>query len=184
MRYELLVGLRYIRARRRNRFIATNSLVSMVGIAVGVWVLIVVLSVVNGFREEVRSRILDFAAHIQIVGAGRPLADWQAVARSAAEHPRVVATAPFVHGQAMFFAGTVVRGALVRGVNPLEEERVTDFGRYMRAGSLKALAPGEYGVVLGATSRARLRCRRATGWPWSFRRGARAPAVPFPSSSS
>jgi lipoprotein-releasing system permease protein len=76
------VGLRYLRARRRNRFIGVNSLVSMIGVAVGVAVLIVVLSVVNGFQDEVRSRILGFASHVQIVGAGRPLADWRAVARN------------------------------------------------------------------------------------------------------
>ena len=150
MRYEHMVGLRYVRARHRNRFIGVNALISIVGIAVGVWALIVVLSVVNGFREEVRSRILSFTSHIQIVGVGGVLADWRALARTAAEQPRVAALAPFVHGEAMFFSGGVVRGALVRGVDPREEERVADFGRYMRAGALGALAPGRYGVVLGA----------------------------------
>lgn len=150
MRYEHLVGLRYVRARHRNRFIGVNALISIVGIAVGVWALIVVLSVVNGFREEVRSRILSFASHIQIVGLGGALADWRSLARAVAEHPRVAALAPFVHGEAMFFSGGVVRGALVRGVDPREEERVADFARYLRAGSLDALTPGRYGVVLGA----------------------------------
>ncbi|MFL6566744.1 MAG: lipoprotein-releasing ABC transporter permease subunit [Burkholderiales bacterium] len=150
MRYELLVGLRYLRARRRNRFIGVNSLVSMIGVAVGVAVLIVVLSVVNGFQDEVRSRILGFASHVQIVGAGRPLADWRTVARTANTHPRVVAAAPFVDAPAMLFAGQAVRGALLRGIDPQAEERVADFTRYMRAGSLDALKAGEYGVVLGA----------------------------------
>jgi lipoprotein-releasing system permease protein len=149
VRYETLVGLRYTRAKRRNR-VGVNSLVSIIGIAVGVAVLIVVLSVVNGFQEEVRSRILGFAAHVQISGAGRQLADWRAIARTAAEHPRVVASAPFVDAPAMLFAGEAVRGALIRGVEPQAEERVADFGRYMRAGSLAALEPGAYGVVLGS----------------------------------
>jgi lipoprotein-releasing system permease protein len=144
------VGLRYLRARRRNRFIGVNSLVSMIGVAVGVAVLIVVLSVVNGFQDEVRSRILGFASHVQIVGAGRPLADWRTVARTANTHPRVVAAAPFVDAPAMLFAGQAVRGALLRGIDPQAEERVADFTRYMRAGSLDALKAGEYGVVLGA----------------------------------
>jgi lipoprotein-releasing system permease protein len=150
VRYEILVGLRYLRAKRRNRSIGVNSLVSMIGIAVGVAVLIVVLSVVNGFQDEVRSRILGFASHVQIVGAGRPLADWRAIARAASAHPRVVAAAPFVDAPAMLFAGQAVRGALLRGVDPQAEERVAEFGRYMRSGSLAALKPGEYGVVLGS----------------------------------
>jgi lipoprotein-releasing system permease protein len=149
VRYETFVGLRYTRAKRRNR-VGVNSLVSIIGIAVGVSVLIVVLSVVNGFQDEVRGRILGFASHVQISGGGRPLADWQAVARAASVHPRVVASAPFVDAPAMLFAGEAVRGALLRGVEPQLEERVADFGRYMRSGSLAALKPGEYGVVLGA----------------------------------
>ena len=98
MRYELLVGLRYTRAKRRNRFISINSAVSMIGIALGVWALIVVLSVMNGFQKEVRERILGVASHVQILGSNR-LASWQSIAESAARHPRVVATAPFVHAQ-------------------------------------------------------------------------------------
>jgi lipoprotein-releasing system permease protein len=143
-----MVGLRYTRAKR-NR-VGINSLVSIIGVAVGVAVLIVVLSVVNGFQEEVRSRILGFASHVQISGVGRQLADWRAIARIATQHPRVKAAAPFVDAPAMLFAGDAVRGALVRGVDPRLEERVADFGRYMRAGSLAALKAGEYGVVLGS----------------------------------
>jgi lipoprotein-releasing system permease protein len=150
LRYELLVGLRYTRAKRRNRFIGINSLVSMIGIAVGVWALIVVLSVMNGFQKEVRTRILGVVSHVQISGPGNVLADWQPVAKAAAENPHVIATAPFVQGQAMFSNGRAVRGALIRGIEPEQEERVADFARFMRSGSLTALKPGEFGVVLGA----------------------------------
>ena len=149
MRYELLVGLRYTRAKRRNRFIGINSAVSMIGIAVGVWALIVVLSVMNGFQKEVRTRILSVVSHVQISGPGGVLADWKPVAHAAAENPHVIAAAPFVQGQAMLAAGRSVRGALIRGIEPGEEERVADFARHMRAGSLDALKPGEFGVVLG-----------------------------------
>jgi lipoprotein-releasing system permease protein len=149
MRYELTVGLRYTRARRRNRFIGINSLVSMIGIAVGVWALIVVLSVMNGFQKEVRTRILGVASHVQIVGASGRLRDWPEVARIAQGHPRVLATAPFVQAQAMLVEGGAVRGAVVRGILPGDEERVANFGQYMRMGSLEALKPGEFGVVLG-----------------------------------
>src|SRR6266481_7207775 len=105
MRYELLVGLRYTRARRRNRFISINSLVSMIGIAVGVWALIVVLSVMNGFQKEVRERIPGVASHVQILGASNRLVDWQKIQGLAAKHPRVRGTAPFVQAQAMLSAG-------------------------------------------------------------------------------
>jgi lipoprotein-releasing system permease protein len=150
MRYELLVGLRYTRARRRNRFIGINSLVSMIGIAVGVWALIVVLSVMNGFQKEVRTRILGVASHVQITSFDNRLADWPSVAKLAAAHPRVLATAPFVQAQAMLSGGQAVRGALVRGILPEREEKVADLGRHMKLGSLEALKPGEFGVVLGA----------------------------------
>ena len=150
MRYELLVGLRYTRAKRRNRFIGINSLVSMIGIAVGVWALIVVLSVMNGFQKEVRTRILGVASHVQISSIDNRLSDWRSIAATAAQHPRVLATAPFVQAQAMLSAGQSVRGALVRGILPEEEEKVADIGQHMRSGSLADLRPGEFGVVLGA----------------------------------
>ncbi|HEX9396823.1 MAG TPA: lipoprotein-releasing ABC transporter permease subunit [Burkholderiales bacterium] len=149
MRYEILVGLRYTRARRRNRFIGVNSLVSMIGIAVGVWALIVVLSVMNGFQKEVRERILGVASHVQLTGADGRLADWTPIAALAAKHPRVRAAAPYVNAQAMLSVGQTVRGAIVRGVLPEDENKVADLGRLMRSGSLADLRPGEFGVVLG-----------------------------------
>jgi lipoprotein-releasing system permease protein len=150
MPYELVVGLRYLRARRRNRFISINSAVSMIGIAVGVWALIVVLSVMNGFQKEVRERILGVVSHVQISGAGNRLADWRPIAKLASQNPHVVGTAPFVQAQAMLVAGPAVRGALVRGIIPEEEDKVSDLGDHMRMGSLDALKPGEFNVVLGA----------------------------------
>ena len=150
MRYELTVGLRYTRARRRNRFIGINSAVSMIGIALGVWALIVVLSVMNGFQKEVRTRILGVVSHLQILADDNRLEDWQGVRRLAEQHPRVIASAPFVQAQAMLSSGQSVRGALVRGILPGEEEKVADLARHMRAGALEALRPGEFGVVLGA----------------------------------
>jgi lipoprotein-releasing system permease protein len=150
VRYELLVGLRYTRAKRRNRFIGINSLVSMIGIAVGVWALIVVLSVMNGFQKEVRTRILGVASHVQISSIDNRLSDWRSIAAAAAQHPRVLAAAPFVQAQAMLSAGQAVRGALVRGILPEEEGKVADLGQHMRSGSLSDLRPGEFGVILGA----------------------------------
>ncbi len=149
MRYELLVGLRYTRAKRRNHFISFISAISMAGIALGVAALIVVLSVMNGFQHELRARILAVVSHLQIFGVEQRLDDWAGVAEVAARHPRVMAVAPFVNAQGMFSRGSNVRGAIVRGVLPQRELEVSDIGRHMRAGSLDALVAGEFRVVLG-----------------------------------
>ncbi len=149
--YELAVGLRYTRARKgsgRNRFISFIALVSMAGIVLGVAALIVVLSVMNGFQHELRSRILSVASHIEIRGVPQ-LADWQGVARAARANPRVKAAAPYVNGQAMLSAGDSNRGVLVRGIDPALEDSVADIGAHMRQGRLSDLVPGEFGIVLG-----------------------------------
>ncbi len=149
MRYELLIGLRYTRAKRRNHFISFISLISMAGIALGVAALIVVLSVMNGFQQELRARILGVVSHVQVMGAEGGLRHWQETAAAAARNPHVVAVAPFVSAQSMLTFGQAVRGALVRGILPRDEERVAQFGTHMRAGSLDALQPGRFGIVLG-----------------------------------
>ncbi len=149
--YELAVGLRYTRARKgsgRNTFISFISLISMAGIALGVAALIVVLSVMNGFQEELRNRILSVASHIEIRGMPQ-LMDWERVAEYAKTQPRVKAAAPYVLGQAMLAAGDVNRGSLVRGIDPAREDSVADIGAHMRSGSLADLKPGEFGIVLG-----------------------------------
>jgi lipoprotein-releasing system permease protein len=145
-----MVGLRYTRAKRRNRFISFISLISMVGIALGVAVLIVVLSVMNGFQTEVRTRILGVASHLMLVGPNGVLNDWQSVARTASEHPRVVAAAPFVQGQGMLTSDRAARGVAVRGILPDAEDRVADFGQHVVSGRIDALQPGAFGIVLGA----------------------------------
>jgi lipoprotein-releasing system permease protein len=150
VRYELLVGLRYTRAKRRNHFISFISATSMAGIALGVAALIVVLSVMNGFQKELRTRILGVASHVQISGADNQLANWRGVAKIAAQEPRVVASAPFVNAQGMLTAGQAVRGSVVRGILPEMEEKVAEIGLHMRAGSLEALKAGEFNIVLGS----------------------------------
>ncbi len=147
--YELFIGLRYTRARQRSRFISFISLVSVIGIALGITVLITVLSVMNGFQREVRTRILGVASHVQISGAENTLADWRAVAGKAALHAQVLAAAPYVSAQGLLSSGNTVRGAYVRGVIPAEEEKVADFAQHMKAGTLAALRPGEFSIVLG-----------------------------------
>lgn len=148
--FELLLGLRYTRARRRNHFISFISLVSMLGIGLGVAALIVVLSVMNGFQTELRTRILGVASHIQISGMNNRLPDWQGVVSQSLRHPAVVAAAPFVQSQAMLSSPTGdVRGTLVRGILPEEENRVADFQTAMRSGDLNSLQAGEFNIVLG-----------------------------------
>jgi lipoprotein-releasing system permease protein len=150
MRYELVVGLRYTRAKRRNHFISFISLASMLGIALGVAALIVVLSVMNGFQKEVRTRILSVASHVQITGPGGELSDWRSVADRTARLPHVLAVAPFVNGQGLLANGEAVRGAVVRGIVPELESRVADLAAKTFAGALAALKPDEFGIVLGA----------------------------------
>jgi lipoprotein-releasing system permease protein len=147
--YEFFIGLRYTRARQRTRFISVISLISIVGIALGMTVLITVLSVMNGFQREIRTRILGVASHIQLSGADNVLVDWQAVAKRAAAHPEVVATAPYVTAQALLTYGSTVRGVFVRGILPDLENDVSDVGKHMTQGSLTNLKPGEFGIVLG-----------------------------------
>ena len=150
MQYELLVGLRYTRAKRRNHFISFISIASMLGMAVGVTALIVVLSVMNGFQKEVRARILGVVSHVQITGPDNRLSDWREVARDASANPEVIAAAPFVNGQGLLTFGSRVRGVVVRGIEPKLEQEVVEIGQHMVEGRLDALVPGAFGIVIGA----------------------------------
>jgi lipoprotein-releasing system permease protein len=150
--YELAVGLRYTRARKgsgRNAFVSFIAFTSMMGIVVGVWALIVVLSVMNGFQLELRNRILSVASHIEVRGFPE-LKDPGAVVDIARRNPRVVAAAPYVLGQAMLSAGEANRGVLIRGVDPVQEDTVDDVGKHMVRGSLASLTAGSFNAVLGA----------------------------------
>jgi len=147
--FELFVGLRYTRAKRRTHFISFISLVSMLGIALGIAALITVMSVMNGFEKEIRARILGAAAHIQVLGPEAGMRDWESVARTVKQNPEVVAAAPFVQAQGLLSTGSAVRGVFVRGIVPELEDQVADFGKHMTSGSLAALRPGEFGLVIG-----------------------------------
>jgi lipoprotein-releasing system permease protein len=149
--YELFVGLRYTRAKRRTHFISFISFISIAGIALGIWALITVMSVFNGFEKEIRTRILGAAAHIQVFGGEAGVRDWQGLAREVGQHPEVVASAPFVNAQGLLSTGTVVRGVFVRGVVPEMEAKVAQFGEHMKSGRLEDLRPGEFGIAIGTT---------------------------------
>ncbi len=146
---ELYVGLRYTRAKRRNHFISFISLTSMLGIALGVTALITVLSVMNGFEKELRERILGMAAHATISGYGNGLSEWESVADAADRHPRVVGVAPYIRAEAMLTHGNAVQGAIIRGVLPHEEPRVSRVAGKMTFGTLDALEGREYNIILG-----------------------------------
>ncbi|MGZ8210584.1 MAG: lipoprotein-releasing ABC transporter permease subunit [Burkholderiales bacterium] len=147
--YELFIGLRYTRSRQRTRFISVISLISIIGITLGMTVLITVLSVFNGFQREVRTRMLGAVAHAQIQGVGETLADWRKIAQLASKHPEVVTTAPYVAAQGLLTSGGSVRGAFLRGVLPELENAVDDLGKNMSRGELTSLKAGEFNIVLG-----------------------------------
>jgi lipoprotein-releasing system permease protein len=147
--YELFAGLRYTRAKRRNHFISFISGASMIGIAIGVTALITVLSVMNGFERELRTRILGMASHATISAYRGTLPDWPAVAASASKHPDIAGVAPYIEGEGMLRVGQDLSGTLLRGVLPAEEVKVSEIGHHMTSGTLESLEAGAYNIVVG-----------------------------------
>jgi lipoprotein-releasing system permease protein len=147
--YELFIGLRYTRAKRRNHFISFISLISMLGMALGVMALIVVLSVMNGFQKEIRARMLGATPHLEVVADGGRIADWRSVLDKVVQNPQVAAAAPYVGGQGMLSFGQNVQGVMVRGIAPERETAITELANKVKTGSLSDLRSGEFGIVLG-----------------------------------
>ncbi len=152
--YEWQLGWRYTRAGRagrRNGFISFISGVSMLGIALGVAALIIVLSVMNGFQKEVTDRMLSVIAHVEVFdGRGGALADWHATAARASQNPAVIGSAPFIANQSLLARGDEMRGAVVRGIVPAEEAKVTELAARLRDTTLATLQPGAWRIVLGS----------------------------------
>ena len=146
---EIFIGLRYTRAKRRNHFISFISLSSMLGIALGITALITVLSVMNGAVQEVRERILGMTAHATISGYGGRLPNWQTVLKLAERNPQVLGGAPFVQGEAMLTNASRVSGAIIQGILPTEERKVSEVGDKLISGSFDALQAGSFGIILG-----------------------------------
>lgn len=147
--YEFWVGRRYVRSRSSNRFVSLISAISMLGIAIAVAVLIIVLSVVNGFERELRERLLAMSAHATVEGSAGQLADWPLWVERAEQHPAVSAAAPYVEGQALLVHGERLSGAGLQGIDPQLEREVSGVAGVMRAGGLEDLTPGSFGIVLG-----------------------------------
>lgn len=142
------IGLRYLRAKRRNGFISFISMASILGIALGVMVLITTLAVMSGFQKEIRDRLLQMSAHATVSADGEPMANWQHAVDVAMKDPRVAGAAPYIEIQAML-AGPRVQGAIVQGIDPAQEPKVSVLGDKMTKGSLDDLKPGEFNIVLG-----------------------------------
>ncbi|PAV25211.1 lipoprotein-releasing system transmembrane subunit LolC [Tamilnaduibacter salinus] len=142
------IGLRYTAAKRRNHFISFISLTSMIGLMLGVAVLIIVLSVMNGFDQELRKRILGMVPHAVIQGDD-VVEDWRRIDRLATDHSRVEAAAPFIQGQGMVTGSGDVRGVSLNGILPEQERQVSIIENHMEVGTLDDLRSGEFGIIIG-----------------------------------
>jgi len=142
------IGLRYLRAKRRNGFISFISLASILGIALGVTALITTLAVMSGFQREIRDRMLQMAAHATVSGYGEPLQDWRHAVDVAMQDKRIAGAAPYIEKEALL-SGSNNQPAMLRGVVPAEEGKVSVLGDKMVQGKLSELAPGRFNIVLG-----------------------------------
>lgn len=154
----IAIGLRYLRAKRRNGFISFISLASVLGIFIGVVALITTISVMNGFQEELRNRILGTVAHATIEGVNGSLSDWQRAVEVAEKDSRVLGAAPYVQTETLLQAQSK-QGALLRGIRPEMEGRVSELPRKMVQGRLDSLTPGAFNIVLGSELAAALNVR-------------------------
>ncbi|MDH4561026.1 lipoprotein-releasing ABC transporter permease subunit [Pseudomonas sp. BN411] len=152
----IFIGTRYTRAKRRNHYISFISLTSMIGLALGVLAMIVVLSVMNGFQKEMRSRILGMVSHATL-SADQPLDDWRRVADAAMKHPEVVGAVPFAELEGMLSFKGLMQPVQINGIDPREETKVSIIGKHMVQGDLGALKPGESGIVIGEITARRFR---------------------------
>ncbi len=152
---EAFIGLRYLRAKRRNHFISFISLISVLGIALGVTTLITVTSVMNGFEKELRARILGAIAHATIQPMDGALMDWRTVIENVENHPEVNGAAPFIE-EGVWLQGKASAGAFIRGVDPVFESRVSEVSDKMLSGNISDLKAGEYNIIMGLGLASRL----------------------------
>lgn len=145
----VFIGLRYLKAKRRDHFISFISLISILGVALGVAALITVLSVMNGFEKELTSRMLSMASHATVVGADEVLKDWQSLQKQIIEHPQINGVAPYVEAQAMLSHSKYASGAVIRGILPRHEVEVSMIANKLVAGQFNNLNSGEHGILLG-----------------------------------
>ena len=142
------IGVRYTRARRRSLFVSFISLTSITGLALGVLVMIVVLSVMNGFDREMRDRVLGMVPHATL-DSTTPIKDWRTIGEGLLRHPQVAAIAPFTQMQGLLTNNGQVQKVLVNAIDPVEEAKVSIIGDYFREGSLDSLQAGGFGILIG-----------------------------------
>ena len=147
--FEAFIGLRYVRAKRRNHFISFISLSSMVGVALGVMALITVLSVMNGFEKELTSRILGMASHASVISRDKSLDDWQSVASVLKQNPSIIGVAPYIQAEGMLVYGGNVSGTVITGILPEEEPKVSEVADKMVDGNFNDLVPGNFDIIIG-----------------------------------
>jgi lipoprotein-releasing system permease protein len=135
MRWELMVGLRYLRARRRHLLVSLIALIAGLGVAIGVMTLCIVMAVMTGFEEDLRDRILGFNPAIVMLSLGGVVTEQDAAARAVRETPGVLAASPFVYGQVMMSSASAVAGGVIRGVPPEQASDVVDVGKHVKRGS-------------------------------------------------
>lgn len=146
---EVFIGLRYVRAKRRNHFISFISLTSMLGVGLGVMALITVLSVMNGFEKELTDRILGMASHATVVERGKSLSDWKKLAAEVEHHPGISGVAPYIYAEGMLTHAKSVNGTIIRGILPEEEPKVSVIADRMIQGEFSNLVAGEFNILLG-----------------------------------
>ncbi len=146
---ELFVGLRYLRAKRRTRFVSFITLISLIGIALGVAALIIILSVMNGFEGELRGRLLSMSAHGSVSGANGVIEDWQTLVDEVSAEAGVTAAAPFVQMEGMIQSGGELFGVLVHGVDPRYEKPLSGEIINLIEGDLDVLQAGDRSIILG-----------------------------------
>ena len=148
-KFELLVGLRYIRAKQRNRFVSFISLTSIIGIALGVAALITVLSVMNGFQREIRNKIIGVTSHMQVMSVDNAISNWQSIGNLTLQDKNVLAYAPYIDGQGLISFDGSVGGAIIRGIDPNYEPKVDDITKQMSKGSFNTLESSSFNMVIG-----------------------------------
>ena len=155
--FEAFIGLRYVRARRRNHFISFISLVSMLGIAIGVLALITVLSVMNGFRQELTGRILAMASHAEVIHEDGAIGDWRALAAILEREQGIVGAAPYFRAEGMLVHEHRVHGVALRGIDPEAETTVSLVAQKMESGEFSALEAGGFGMIIGSEAARKLK---------------------------
>ena len=158
IKYELFIGLRYLKSKRKNAFVSLITLISIIGVTVGVMALIIVLAVMNGFEEDLKSKILGTNSHVVVLQVGKEgMSGYSEIVEKIKKNPQVISATPFVLNQVMLTTQNNVAGVVLRGIVPEEEGRVTDITKNMVEGDIMDLSPKPgkpdksevYGIVIG-----------------------------------